>query len=251
MHGTNRDPWQGLRGNLLLQSLSARDAIALAPQLRRIRLPTGACLSTGTDGDALIYFPETLVACLGGRRGALGGFEIGLVGREGMIGWDALLGCAEGRHRARVQLAGGTALVIGVERICMMCGTHPTLAEALLRFGLVFSVQMANTLISNLHDSHERRLSRWILMFHDRLDGDELPVTHDALALLLAIRRASVTDALHLLEGDGILRCTRGRIVVRDRGQLELRAAHAYGAAEQSYRSAIGKFGKRAQGAWP
>lgn len=246
MQGTNRDAWHGLRGNLLLQSLSPRDALVLAPHLRRVYLSPGALLATGAGSDALVYFPETLIACLGGQADVLGACEIGLVGREGMIGWDALLGCAPGRHRARAQLAGGTALAIAASSVCMICAAHPTLAEALLRFGLVFSIQMAGTLVSNLHDSHERRLSRWLLMFHDRLDGDELAITHDALAALLNVRRASVTDALHLLEGDRVLRCTRGRIVVRDRAGLELRAAHAYGAAEQSYRGAIGRFGKSA-----
>lgn len=244
MHGTNRDPWRGLRGNLLLQSLSARDAVALAPQLRRVQLSPGAELATGTGSDALIYFPETLIACLGARADSRGVCEIGLVGREGVIGWEALLGCAQGRHRGRAQLAGGSALAITAERISAICIGHPTLAEMLLRFGLMFAIQMAGTLVSNLRDSHERRLSRWLLMFHDRLDGDELIVTHSELAQLLNVRRASVTDALHLLEGDRILRCTRGRIVVRDRLELETRAAHAYGDAEQSYRCTIGKFGK-------
>lgn len=243
MHGTNRDPWRGLRGNLLLQSLSARDALALASGLKRVRFAAGTCLADEDPEQATIYFPETLVACLGIPSSGCGTFEIGLVGREGAIGWDALLGCT-GRHCAKVQLSGGEALAISVLQLRAICTTHPTLTEALLRFGHVFAIQMAGTLVSNLHDGYDRRLCRWLLMFHDRIDGDELAITHDTLATLLHARRATVTDALHVLEGEHLLRCTRGRIVIRDRAALETRAAHAYGAVEQTYRAAIGAFGK-------
>lgn len=246
MHGANRDPWQGLRGNSLLQSLSASDALALSPHLRRLRLRAGEHLADDAADAALIYFPETLVACLGTKTDRGVTFEIGMVGREGIIGWDVLFGPSSPRHCAKVQLTGGAALTISARRLRTICASRPTLAQAFLRFGHVFGIQMAGTLVSNLHDDHVRRLCRWLLMFHDRVDGEELAITHDSLATLLDARRATVTDALHTLEGDRLLRCTRGRIVVRDRAALELHAGHAYGASESAYRSAIGSFGRSA-----
>ncbi len=243
MRGGNVDPWQGLRGNLLLRSLSPRDALALAPHLHRVDLTAGTVLATGGGPDTFIYFPETLIACLGGRAREHGSFHLGIIGHEGMIGWDALLGHAGGTPPARVQLA-GTALAIGTDRIRALCHGRTSLSDAILRFGLVFACQVSETLVSTLHDTTERRLSRWLLMFHDRLGGDEIAITHDVLAALMNVRRASVTDALHVLEGDRMLRCSRGLIVIRDRAALEAAAAQSYGIAEDSYRTAIGPYGK-------
>ena len=88
-------------------------------------------------------------------------------------------------------------------------------------------------------------------MFHDRSAGDELRLTHDMLAMLLNVRRASVTDALHILEGERLVRCTRGRVLVRDRIGLQVRAGYSYGYAEADYNRAIGPFGKASAGKLP
>lgn len=244
MHGRIKDPWEGLRGNLLLQSLGAHDALAIAPWLKRVQLRAGQCLGGERDPVALIYFPETLVVCLASGSGADDRYQLGLVGREGAIGCEALLGCPAFDQRAQVQLAGGTALVMPASRLIGLGSLNPGLAESLLRFSHVFAVQVACTLVSNLRDSLEQRIARWLLMFHDRHTHDDLRITHQALAALLNVRRASVTGVMHVLEGDRLLRCTRGQVQVRDRAGLELRAGHAYGGAERTYRAAIAPFGR-------
>jgi CRP-like cAMP-binding protein len=247
MHGEIRDPWEGLRGNLLLASLPAREALLVAPSLRRVHLSVGEPLGDeiGT-ASALVYFPETVVIGLGLGGSGRDALQVGLVGREGMIGWTQLLGSADVTHEMRVQLRGGTALAMPASRLAELCLVQPSLSLAMLRFAHLFAVQMASTMISNLHDSIESRLSRWLLMFHDRHFDDELAITHDTLSTMLNVRRASVTDALHLLEGELLLRCTRGRVMIRDRAALERRAASGYGGAERSYRAMIGPFGKTA-----
>lgn len=243
MHGGTGDPWKGLRGNRLLEALNAHDALTIAPWLKRVDLAGGSRLSLDDAPEPLIYFPETAIVCLG-VGGDNAGYQVGLVGREGAIGYEGLLGGIGLGHTAMVQMKGGTALVLPAARLTLLCARNATLAEMLLRFGQVVAAQVARTLVSNLCDPLDLRLSRWLLMFHDRSDGDELAVTHLALAALLNVRRATVTGALHVLEGDRLLRCTRGHIVVRDRPALEARAAHCYGPAEASYRAAIGRFGQ-------
>jgi CRP-like cAMP-binding protein len=245
MHGGNRDPWEGLRGNLLLRTLAPHDAFQLAGSLERVHLPAGSDLpGQAVGGGALVCFPETAIVCLGLEEEGGGGYQTGLIGREGMLGWASLLGFAEAGHCGRVQLKGGTALVMPAPRLQRLCAQSPELLRALMRFAHLFALQMAATLLSNLHDSVERRLSRWLLMFHDRLEGDELAITHDAFAAMLNIRRPSVTDALHVLEGERLVRCARGRIIVCDRLALQARAGSGYGATEQRYRGLIGPFGK-------
>jgi DNA-binding transcriptional regulator YhcF (GntR family) len=81
--------------------------------------------------------------------------------------------------------------------------------------------------------------SRWLLMCHDRVDGDELPLTHEFLSLMLAVRRAGVTEAIHLLEGAGIITARRAIITIIDRERLEETADDSYGAPEAEYERLI------------
>jgi len=87
----------------------------------------------------------------------------------------------------------------------------------------------------------EERLARWLLMSHDRQDDDEIPLTHDFLALMLGVRRPSVTIALHSLESLGFIKATRGLIVVRKREELEDFAGPGYGVPEAEYERLIGQ----------
>lgn len=230
--------------NLLLASLSSEDRTRLAPLLERIELRGGDRIASSQAPVIRICFPETVVATFGEVIDENSRFAVGMIGREGMIGWPTLLGASRSAHSGQVQLSGGTALVLPASDLARLCEESRTLHVALLRFVQSFTVQMGRTIVANLRDSIERRLARWLLMFHDRIAGDEFAVTHDALGAALNIRRASVTDALHLLEGERALRCTRGRITVRDRAALQRLAGDSYGPAETSYRELIGPFGK-------
>ena len=124
------------------------------------------------------------------------------------------------------------------------CDKSATLRALLLRFVQAFTIQLGRTIVSNLVDPVERRLSRWLLMNHDRLNGDDIELTHQQIGVMIGVRRASVTDALHLLEGDGVIRGRRGCVTVRDRARLREIAGENYGFAEAEYRRLIGPFGK-------
>jgi len=91
MHGGNTDPWRGLRGNLLLRGLPAREALLVAPLLQRVELASGAQLLGNGSASSLVYFPETAVACLCFPEVDESGFGIGIVGREGALGWSRLI----------------------------------------------------------------------------------------------------------------------------------------------------------------
>ena len=107
---------------------------------------------------------------------------------------------------------------------------------------------MGRSILSNARDALGVRIARWLLMRHDRVGGDELLICHDKIAFSLGIRRASVTDALHILEGERLIRCRRGRILIRNRRGLEAMAADSYGPPEACYRRLMGPFGKRGTG---
>jgi CRP-like cAMP-binding protein len=97
-------------------------------------------------------------------------------------------------------------------------------------------IQTAHTAIANGRANVEERLARWVLMARDRLDDDELPLTHEFLSLMLRVRRAGVTLALNALEGLGLLRANRGHVTVQDRKGLEKFAGAYYGVPEAELR---------------
>jgi DNA-binding transcriptional regulator YhcF (GntR family) len=90
----------------------------------------------------------------------------------------------------------------------------------------------------------EARLARWLLMCHDRLEGDELPLTHEVMATMISAQRSGVTVTLHTLEGAGMIRSTRGLVTIRDREKLAEIAGDGYAIPEARYRELIGPFGK-------
>jgi CRP-like cAMP-binding protein len=109
-----------------------------------------------------------------------------------------------------------------------------------LRFAQVQGVQTAFTALSNAVHPINERLARWLLMCHDRHDSDEIPLTHEFLSLMLAVRRPSVTTALHVLEGNRFIRAERGHVTIRNRTALEEFAGDGYGKPEAEYRRLIG-----------
>ncbi|KQN25245.1 hypothetical protein ASE86_03045 [Sphingomonas sp. Leaf33] len=232
------------RHNRLLGTLTGDDLGRLRPHLRRVDLAAGQCVSLLSNGHAVACFPLSLVASIvqvldDGTR-----FDVGLVGSEGVLGWPSVLSFVPEPQSALVQLGGGSALAIPAEALIAACEASPSLHVAMLRFVDSFTVQMSHTIIANLRDGIEQRLARWLLMLHDRIDGDKMAITHGELASALHVRRASITDALHVLEGERMLRCTRGQITVRDRAGLTAVAGSSYGPAETRYRTLVGDFGK-------
>jgi len=200
----------------------------------------GEILTIGEGSLPLVYFPETLIACLSaGDRN----ISIGMIGREGMVGWGCLT--ASGMdHQACVELGGGTALAVRSGRLRAAVAVSPSLALTLLGFVQTFTMQMGQRILCSRITGSAAQVSAWLLMFHDRVDGDEIAITHLRLGSLLKLGRGSITDALHVLEGERVICCTRGRTVVRNRALLETLAGSFYGPAESIYRAAIGPFGK-------
>jgi len=96
-----------------------------------------------------------------------------------------------------------------------------SLQGSLLKYVQVFMVQTAHTAIANARAKLDERLARWILMAHDRLDDKSLPLTHEFLSLMLGVRRAGVTEALHALKGQKLIQSARGAIVVLNRKGIE------------------------------
>ena len=186
-----------------------------------------------------VYFLETGIASIVVISPEGHEVEAGLYGRDGIGPAAAVLGADRMAHRSPIQVPGEghrirrTALVEALDN-------SASLRALLLRFVQVQGVQTGYTALSNAVHPVNERLARWLLMCHDRHDGDEIPLTHEFLSLMLAVRRPSVTTALHVLEGNRFIRAERGFITIRNRTALEEFAGDGYGKPEAEYRRLIG-----------
>lgn len=226
-------------GNLLLAALPAESFQRLSAAAYRVDLDQGDVIAEAGVLIEHICFPEAGVASYSDVLSDGSRLEIGLIGREGFTGWPLLLGCERSAHEAHVQIGSGTAIQLKTEAFLEICDADPELTRLLLRFVHSFIAQMGRTIASNLIDPVQRRLARWLLMCHDRSGGDSIPLTHEYMAGMLGVRRATVTDALHILEGEGAIFGKRGLVIIRDRQRLEDIAGECYGPAEATYRKLI------------
>lgn len=216
--------------NLLLACLSKDTLSAIQPYLVPCRLARGTGEVLGQDEEPPVLFPE------GGVLNLLiltegGVCPVAILGREGLANHHILFPQPRPSYQVSVQVE-GDALAIEARDFRKLLGTVAAFRAVFLAFVARFELQVASTLRSSMTDTVDRRLARLLLMFRDRTDDDELHLLHSDLGEVLGVRRASITDALHRLEGRSAIRNTRGLVTFRDRRILEEIAGASYGAAE-------------------
>jgi CRP-like cAMP-binding protein len=164
--------------------------------------------------------------------------ENDLFGRDGFAPVGAVMGSDRTPHVGVIQIA-DEYLALPAARLTEAVESSVTLRTLLLRYAQTLAIQTSYTALSNAVHSIDERLARWILMCDDRVDG-ELALTHEFMSVMLAVRRPSVTTALHVLEGNGFIRAERGYIAVRNRAAMEEFAGDSYGTPEREYERLIG-----------
>jgi len=166
------------------------------------------------------------------RRSTL---EVGMIGSEGMCGFSLMLGSREAPLRALTQGA-GAALRIKATAFLKHLHNSPSLRPLLERYVYVLLQQLAQTSACTRFHVVERRLARWLLMTQDRAHCETFEMTQGFLAHMLGVRRAGVTDAAGLLQARNVIRYTRGKITILDRGRLEDAACACYRSDANAYR---------------
>jgi len=225
--------------NRLLAALSPADLVLLEPQLQSVQLEKRRVIEAPNKIVDYVYFPETMIASVVALCGRDERIEVGLIGCEGVSGLTVLMGDRRSPNSTYVQVE-GEALRIEAEMLRKILLQSDSLRELLLRFGHVFTTQIAQTAVANGRAKLEQRLARWILMAHDRTVADDVAMTHEFLAVMLGVRRASVTVALDAIEKRGFIAARRGRITVADRKAIEKMAGHFYGVPEAEFKRLIG-----------
>lgn len=235
---SNAAPPQAIR-NQLLAALSPGDLAEIIPNLRPITLTIRDMLIFPESEIEAVYFVESgwvsLVATLEDGMQA----EVGLVGREGMVGIPLIVGVDSAFEEAFVQ-ANGTALRMEAAAFREASEKTPALQRLLYRYSEAMRAQTTQTAACNGRHPLEQRLARWLLMAHDRADGDDLPVTQEFLALMLCVYRPSVTVAAGVLQRAGIIHYSRGHVEVLDRDALEATSCDCYSTVKRRFDRLLG-----------
>jgi CRP-like cAMP-binding protein len=224
--------------NRLLGALTAADFGLLRPHLRPVTLKLEYVLEHANKRIDHVYFLDAGIASVVAVQGKVS-VEIGLIGREGASGTAIVLANDRSPHQIYMQVAGAGQRIASAE-LRKAITTSASLQRVLLNYVQAFAVQTAHSAIANARGKIDERLARWLLMAHDRVGDDTVPLTHEFLALMLAVRRAGVTEALHLLQKQKLITAGRGRIDLLDRKGIEQRAGYFYGVPEAEYRRLIG-----------
>ena len=217
--------------NSVLAALPARTYRALQSGLEPVELVFGKVLYEPGERIRDVYFPNdsliSLLTMVDDRRA----LEVGLVGREGMLGMALALGGVLSPVRALVQ-GGGSALRMNAARFAKEFARSESLRRSLYRYLNSLIAQISQTAACNRFHVVEARLARWLLMTSDRMRSDQFRLTHEFLAHMLGVRRSGVTEAASGLERRKLIAYSRGNISILDRRGLEAAACSCYGAVK-------------------
>jgi CRP-like cAMP-binding protein len=222
------------KGNQLLQLLSAADLGLIEPHLVTVSMKLRDPFENPNKPIENILFPSTAVLSVVAKQKDTEA-EIGLIGCEGMSGVSVILGNQRSANATYIQIA-GEGRQISTHNLRAAMEESRSMHGLFLKYVQAFMAQTAHTAIANARAKLPERLARWLLMAHDRIPGNRLGLTHEFLSLMLAVRRAGVTEALHVLESKELIESSRGEIVVRNRKGLEKIAGFFYGVPEAEYR---------------
>jgi CRP-like cAMP-binding protein len=216
--------------NELLAALPPTAYLRLLPHLESVSLPLGAGLYNSGESIEHVYFPEDALVSLVTHMRDGATVEVGLIGNDGMVGIPVLLGDDIAFEAAVVQIAGSALRMPSATFKEVIKGGHSPLLTRLLLYTRVLMKQVAQTAACNSRHTAEKRLARWLLMCHDRSESDELALTQEFLSDMLGVRRAGVSSASIVLQQEGFIRYSHGRITILKREGLEAYACECYAA---------------------
>ncbi|MFY9317216.1 MAG: Crp/Fnr family transcriptional regulator [Burkholderiales bacterium] len=213
--------------NSLLAAMPRQASRRMLSGLEPVTLAFGDVLYEPGQAIRDVYFPgASLVSLLTLADGHLA-LEVGLIGREGMVGIPLILGHSLSPVRALVQ-GSGSALRMAAAPFRKELRRNPALQRELYRYTYTLMAQISQTAACNRFHVVDQRLARWLLMTHDRMKSDRFHMTHEFLGHMLGVRRVGVTKAAQTLQARDLISYSRGDITVLDRKGLEAAACQCY-----------------------
>jgi CRP-like cAMP-binding protein len=207
-------------GNRLLAGLDGSSCARIREDLVLVDMPVGRILFEPESTQSHVFFPRSgLVSMLAVLENGDTG-EVAMVGNEGLVGVSLLVDSQSTPIRAMVTVA-GQALALKAEIVVQEFRRGDAFQIAMLRYTQALIAQMTQVSMCTRRHTVEKQLCRWLLMAFERHDYKDLPVTHEAIAQLLGVRREGVTEAAGRLQASGLIQYGRGRIRILDRAGLD------------------------------
>jgi len=225
--------------NRVLAALPPAEVARLLPRLEPVTWALRDVLYVPDHAPAFLYFPTTAMVSLIQTLADGVIAEMGVVGREGVVGVALFMGGGSTSSEALVQIAGqGFRLPAG--HVAEAFHRGGVFQQVLLRYAQALLTQVGQTVVCNMRHTITQRLCRWLLLTLDRVPGDEVRMTHEFLAQMLAVRRPSVTAVAQRMQTAGIIRCGRGSITIVDRLGVEARVCECYRTVEKEFTRLLG-----------
>lgn len=220
--------------NQLLAALPGTEYKRLIPHLESVRLPFMEVLYESGDAIEHVYFPNdgliSLLVVMGDEMPR----EVGLIGNEGMLGVPVTLGMKTTSARALIQMP-GSAMRMKAQTLRAELKRGGAFQNLLLRYAHALFTQVSQSAACVSSHEVDKRLSRWLVMTHDRAPGDEFEMKHEFMAMMLGVTRSVVTRAAGSLQNEKMIRYTRGQVTILDRLRLEATACECYGVVKAEY----------------
>jgi CRP-like cAMP-binding protein len=225
--------------NRLLAALPREEYERILTRLGHVSFKLGEVVYESGGQMDYIYFPTTAIVSLLYVMENGASAEMGMAGKEGLVGVALFMGGNTMPNRAVVQSA-GSAAKMKVEALREEFARGGTFQQLLLRYTQALLTQMSQTAVCNRLHEIGQQLCRWLLLSHDRLDSDELVMTQELIANMLGVRREGVTAAAGRLQERGLISYVRGRIRVLDRRGLEESVCECYQVVKDEYDRLLG-----------
>jgi len=221
--------------NSLLATLSPRDFAELVPYLKPVALKRNEILHDAQRRADAAYFIESGVVSRVARTSKDGPVEAAVVGRFGFVGISVVLGTMRSTQRSIV-LVPGRAFRIEAEALQRVMREQPAIRDHLLKYVHLLIALGAQVALCNAKHDVDQRVARWLLLAHDRLGGDIVPVTHDMIASALGVRRPGVSKTVADLELRGIVEGLRGSVRILDIQGLRRSACECHKIVNERFR---------------
>ncbi len=226
--------------NHLLAALPEAEFARVNSNLESVSFKLGEVIYESGDKMDYVYFPTTTIVSMLYVMENGTTAEIGVVGNDGLIGNALFMGGDTTTSRAVIQSA-GRAYRMKAKDVKTEFALGGRFQNMLLRHTQALMTQISQTAVCNRLHSLEEQLCRWLLLSHDRLDSNDLVMTHDLISNMLGVRREGVTLAAQKLAKRKLIKNVRGTITVIDRRGLEDAACECYEVVNNEYNRLLGR----------
>jgi CRP-like cAMP-binding protein len=220
--------------NSILAALLAGEYQRLLPRLEHVRLKRGEVVYRADQKIEAVYFPEDAVIAMVDTTTDRRTVEVGVIGREGIVGINIFLGGAVTPDKAIVQLPGG-AMRMKAKDLRKEVRFGSPLQRLLLEYTRTFLAVISQSVACSQHHSIEQRVARWLLTMNDYAGLHQFVMVHESIAAMLGVRRVSVTGAAHKLQANRLISYRRGQVRVLDKPRLERKSCECYRFIRQEY----------------